>query len=234
MINTENLQLPILEDSDSFSLVFTQGNTISEKVEEFGTTQKLKNDNFQLEINEINDNINNFEQRTNEKISVLENNIKHIEVGINGVFKKGRVYAVKIEVEPTVNSNVLYAQEYGVDNKNETRIAIGTQNIMTRINITDLFGYSADKIDILNVCAYAKGYYNYQGKTNPIPLSPRTLAVITPSGDTNLQLELTGNTTYVTKQTYQSVSGVGIWNPSATVVPQEGKVTVMLQAVVYK
>lgn len=234
MINTENLQLPILEDSDSFSLVFTQGNTISEKMEEFGTTQKAKNDNFNLKIQEIENNMTNFENEIKVKLVKLENDVKHIEVSENGAIKRGRVYTVKLDVEPTVNSNVLYAQEYGVDSENETRIAIGIHNIMARIDITNLFNSSADKIDILNVCAYAKGYYNYQGKTNPIPLSPRTLAVITPSGNTNLQLELTGNATYIARQEYQSVGGIGIWNPSSIALPQEGKVTVIIQAVIYK
>ena len=73
MINTENLGLPILEDSDSFALVFTQGNTISEKMEEFGTTNKTNMENVKLRLDGVENNITEIQNENSTQNTSISN-----------------------------------------------------------------------------------------------------------------------------------------------------------------
>ena len=68
MIYTENLQLPILEDTDNFSNIFSQGNTISEKLETFGSQQKNKNDTYDassVKVDEVKTELTEFKSLYN-------------------------------------------------------------------------------------------------------------------------------------------------------------------------
>lgn len=252
MIYTENLQLPVLEDTDNFSNIFSQGNTISEKMEEFGTTNKTNMENVKLRLGVVENTIEevqneNSTQNTNisnlrtdlenvkNDVTVLENKIKKVEYTENGEVKTGELHTVKLELTPTYADEEYFVKEHGETEENN-RIAIGVSTAYATINLTNLLNVkNTDEVDILSCSSYAKGYYNYTGYTNPIPLRTRTLAVVTPTGESSIKLELQGNFVNVVRQTYSSVgSGIGVWNPSTVIKAQQGKITIVLQAIIYK
>ena len=235
---TENLQLPIIEDTDAFSSLFTMNNETNTKIEAgFGDIPQFKEavSSIQNDVNTAKVDIEQLKTAKTDlsnRIEVLEDKIKKVEFTERGETKTGELHTIKFDILPTYGEQIYYVKEYGVEEDNTSRIAISNSTISASIDITVLTGVSVvDNIDILSVCAYSKGYYNYIGKTNPMPLSTRTLAVVTPSGDTDVKLLMLGNYTNVVKQTNQAEIG---WSPSSIGSQQEGKVTVVLQAIIYK
>lgn len=250
MQKTENLELNIIDGTDVPShAVFNEN---FNKLDVFAKNSNDKLTNTSLKIENINNTITQLGEVNNTQnesisalrtdledvkndVTVLEDKIKKVEFTENGEVKTGELHTVKLVLTPTYNDSEYFVQEYGVNEENTTRIAIAELSIYATINLTNILNVRAvNEVDLLSCCAYGKGYYNYNEYTNPIPLQPKMLAVITPTGESSIKLELEGNDVNITRQSYMNVSsGVSIWNPG-TFKPQTGKVTVLLQAIIYK
>jgi hypothetical protein len=247
MKQTENLNLKIIEGTDIPS--FAPFNENMNKLDAFAKTTSDSNENQNLRIESIETDVETLKthDETNtesiadltDKVKILTKAVSEIEVTEGSTTKKGKLHIVKFLVEPSTmtNNNYLF-QEFGVDSETETRISAGVYNVRSQINATEIFGINdVSKIDILSCTSLAKGYYNYAGETNPIPMSVRTLATL-PSvigGNSDIILELYGSSTSMSKQTYHDVTSGG-WQPSGggAVYPQKGSVTIILQAVIYE
>lgn len=247
MQKTQNLQLNIIAGTDVPShAVFNEN---FNKLDEFARTMNDYDKNQNLRITHVEKEVEtlkahdetNTENITDliDKVEVLTKAVSEIEVIEGSTTKKGKLHIVKFLVEPSTmtNNNYLF-QEFGVDSETETRISAGVYNVRSQINATEIFGINdVSKIDILSCTSLAKGYYNYTGETNPIPMNVRTIATL-PSvmgGNSDIILELYGNSTSMSKQTYHDNMSGG-WQPSGggAVYPQKGKVTIILQAVIYE
>ena len=240
MKQTENLDLQIIEGTDIPS--FAPFNENMNKLDAFAKTTSDTNKNQNLRIESIETDVEtNTKNITDliDKVEVLTKAVSEIEVTEGNTTKKGKLHIVKFLVEPSTmtNNNYLF-QEFGVDSETETRISAGVYNVRSQINATEIFGINdASKIDILSCTSLAKGYYNYAGETNPMPMNVRTISAL-PSvlgGNGDIIIELYGNSTSMSKQTWHDVTSGG-WQPSGggAVYPQKGKVTIILQAVVYE
>lgn len=247
MKQTENLNLQIIEGTDIPS--FAPFNENMNKLDAFAKTTSDSNENQNLRIESIETDVDTLKthDETNtesiadltDKVEILTKAVSEIEVTEGSTTKKGKLHIVKFLVEPSTmtNNNYLF-QEFGVDSETETRISAGVYHVRSEINATDIFGINdVSKIDILSCTSLAKGYYNYVGETNPIPMTVRTLSTL-PSvvgGNGDIILELYGSSTSMAKQTYHSITSGG-WQPGSggAVYPQKGSVTIILQAVIYE
>lgn len=247
MKQTENLNLQIIEGTDIPS--FAPFNENMNKLDAFAKTTSDSNENQNLRIESIETDVDTLKthDETNtesiadltDKVEILTKAVSEIEVTEGGTTKKGKLHIVKFLVEPSTmtNDNYLF-QEFGVDSETETRISAGVYNVRSEINATEIFGINdVSKIDIVSCTSLAKGYYNYAGETNPMPMSVRTLSTL-PSvagGNSDIILELYGSSTSMVQQTYRDVTSGG-WQPSGggAVYPQKGRVTIILQAVIYE
>ena len=243
MKQTENLDLQIIEGTDIPS--FAPFNENMNKLDAFAKTTSDSNENQKLRIESIETDVETLkthdETNTNsiadltDKVEVLTKAVSEIEVTEGSTTKKGKLHIVKFLVEPSTmtNNNYLF-QEFGVDSETETRISAGVYHVRSEINATEIFGINdVSKIDILSCTSLAKGYYNYAGETNPIPMTVRTLATL-PRGNSDIILELYGSSTSMSKQTYLGAGPE--WQPSGggAEYPQKGSVTIILQAVIYE
>lgn len=245
MKQTENLDLQIIEGTDIPS--YAPFNENMNKLDALAKTTSDNNENQNLRIASIETDVTTLKTHddTNsknisdltDKVEVLAKAVSEIEVTEGGTTKKGKLHIVKFLVEPSTMTNSNYLlQEFGVDSETETRISAGVYNVRSQINATEILGITdVSKIDILSCTSTAKGYYNYMGETNPMPMSVRTLASIPSSGSGDIILELYGNSTSMSKQTYHDVTSGG-WQPSSggAVYPQKGNVTIIVQAVIYE
>lgn len=247
MKQTENLNLQIIEGTDIPS--FAPFNENIKKLDAFAKTTSDSNENQNLRIESLETDVETLKTHDEtstesiadltDKVKILTKAVSEIEVTEGSTTKKGKLHIVKFLVEPSTmtNNNYLF-QEFGVDSETETRISAGVYNVRSQINATEIFGINdVSKIDILSCTSLSKGYYNYAGQTNPIPMNVRILSEL-PSvigGNSDIILELYGNSCLMTKQTYHDVTSGG-WQPSAggAVYPQKGKVTIILQAVIYE
>lgn len=242
MTQTENLDLKIIEGTDIPS--YAPFNENMNKLDAFGKTLTDTNNSQNLQLESLNTDVTTLKQHdetntTNisnltNKVDLLMEAVSEIEVKEGDTIKKGKLHTAKFLIEPTVNNVYYPVPEFGVESLQETRIMVGEYDIRAQINATELFGINdVSKIDFISCTSLAKGYYNYGGETNPIPLNVRTLSVITTSGSNDIMLELFGSIPKVTRQTYHELTQ-GDWQPSGVTYPQKGKVTIMLQYVTYE
>ena len=248
MTQTENLDLKIIEGTDipsyaPFNENMNKLDAFAKTISDSNTSQNLQLESLNTDVTALKQhdetNTTNISNLTN-KVDLLMEAVSDIEVKEGHAVKKGKLHIVKILVEPSTMTNKTFLfQEFGVDSETETRIAAGVYNVRTQLNATEIFGINdVSKIDILSCTSLAKGYYNYNGEINPIPMSVRTLATV-PSfmgGNSDIILELYGNSTSMLKQTYDTATSGG-WMPpnsSVAVYPQKGSVTITLQAVIYE
>lgn len=247
MTQTENLDLKIIEGTDIPS--YAPFNENMNKLDTFGKTLTDANNSQNLQLESLNTDVTTLKQHdetntaniTNltNKVDLLMEAVSEIEVKEGEATKKGKLHIVKflVEADTMTNKNYLF-QEFGVNSENETRISAVVYNVRAQINVTKIFGINdASKIDILSCTSLAKGYYNYMGDTNPIPMNVRTLSTL-PSvigGNSDIILELYGSSCSMTKQTYHDETSGG-WQPGTVnyIYPQKGKVTIMLQYVTYE
>ena len=245
MKQTENLNLQIIEGTDIPS--FAPFNENMNKLDAFAKTTSDSSENQNLRIESIETDVETLKthDETNtesiadltDKVEILAKAVSEIEVTEGGTTKKGKLHIVKFLLEPSTmtNDNYLF-QEFGVESEDETRISAGVYKVRSEINATEIFGINdVSKIDILSCTSLAKGYYNYAGETNPIPMTVRTLSTL-PSvigGNSDIILELYGSSTSMSKQTYLGTGPE--WQPSGggAAYPQRGQVTIILQAVIY-
>lgn len=242
MTKTENLDLKIIEGTDIPS--YAPFNENMNKLDAFAKTTSDSNTSQNLQIESLNTDVTTLKQHdetntTNisnltNKVDLLMEAVSEIEVKEGDAVKKGKLHTAKFLIDPTVNSNSYPVQEFGVESYQLTRVMIGEYDIRAQLNATELFGINdVSKIDFISCTSLAKGYYNYGGETNPMPLNVRTLAVATPSGSNDIMLELYNTITTVTRQTYHE-SMQGGWQPAGVAYQQKGKVTIMLQYVTYE
>lgn len=246
MKQTENLNLQIIEGTDIPS--FAPFNENMNKLDAFAKTTSDSNENQNLRIESIETDVETLKthDETNtesisdltDKVKILTKAVSEIEVTEGSTTKKGKLHIVKILVEPSTmtNNNYLF-QEFGVDSETETRISAGVYNVRSQINATEIFGINdVSKIDILSCTSLAKGYYNYAGEINPMPMNVKTISALPSAlgGNGDIIIELYGNSCSMSKQTWHEVTSGG-WQPSGgAVYPQKGKVTIILQAVIYE
>lgn len=242
MKKTENLDLQIIEGTDIPS--FAPFNENMNKLDTFAKTTSDSNESQNLQLESLNTDVTTLKQHdeintTNisgltNKVDLLMETVSEIEVKEKDNVKKGKLHTAKFLIEPTVNSETYPVQEFGVVSSQLTRVMVGTYDISAQLNATELFGINdVSKIDIISCTSIAKGYYNYAGETNPMPLNVRTLAVVTPSGTNDIMLELFGSIPKVTRQIYHETTQGG-WQPAGVAYEQKGKVTIMLQYVTYE
>ena len=242
MKQTENLDLQIIEGTDIPS--FAPFNENMNKLDAFAKTTSDTNKSQNLQLESLNTDVATLKQHdetntTNisnltNKVDLLMEAVSEIEVKEGDTVKKGKLHVAKFLIEPTVNSVAYPVQEFGVESYQLTRVMVGEYDIRVQLNATELFGVNdVSKIDIISCSSIAKGYYNYAGETNPMPLNARTLAVVTPSGKNDVMLELFGSIPQITRQTYHETTQGG-WQPAGVAYEQKGKVTIMLQYVTYE
>lgn len=247
MKQTENLNLQIYDGTEIPS--FAPFNENMNKLDAFAKTTSDSNENQNLRLESIETEVEtlktndetNTESIANltDKVEILTKAVSEIEVTEGSTTKKGKLHIVKFLVEPSTmtNNNYLF-QEFGVDSETETRISAGVYNVRSQINATEIFGINdVSKIDIVSCTSLAKGYYNYAGETNPMPMSVRTLSALPSAigGNSDIILELYGTSCSMAKQIYNDMTSGG-WQPSSggAVYPQKGQVTIILQAVIYE
>ena len=214
------------------------------KLDAFAKTTSDSNTSQNLQLESLNTDVTTLKQHdetnttniTNltNKVDLLMEAVSEIEVKEGEAVKKGKLHTAKFLIEPTVSSELYPVQEFGVESLQETRVMVGEYDIRAQLNATELFGINdVSKIDIISCTSLAKGYYNYTGETNPMPLNVRTLAVVTPSGSNDIMLELYNSIPTVIRQTYHETTQGG-WQPVGVAYQQKGKVTIMLQYVTYE
>lgn len=242
MTQTENLDLKIIEGTDIPS--YAPFNENMNKLDAFAKTTSDSNTSQNLQLESLNTDVTTLKQHdetnttniTNltNKVDLLMEAVSEIEVKEGEAVKKGKLHTAKFLIEPTVSSELYPVQEFGVESLQETRVMVGEYDIRAQLNATELFGINdVSKIDIISCTSLAKGYYNYTGETNPMPLNVRTLAVATPSGSNDIMLELYNSIPTVIRQTYHETTQGG-WQPVGVAHQQKGKVTIMLQYVTYE
>ena len=242
MTQTENLDLKIIEGTDIPS--FAPFNENMNKIDAFAKTTSDSNTSQNLQLESLNTDVTTLKQHdetnttniTNltNKVDLLMEAVSEIEVKEGDTVKKGKLHTAKFLIEPTVNSELYAVQQFGVESLQETRVMVGEYDIHAQLNATELFGINdVSKIDFISCTSLAKGYYNYAGEANPMPLNLRTLAVVTPSGSNDIMLELYNSIPTVMRQTYHEPTQGG-WLPAAAAYQQKGKVTIMLQYITYE
>lgn len=247
MIYTDNLQLPILEDTDNFSQIFSQGNTISEKLETFGSTQKNKNDTYdasKVKVDKVEKDLIDFKALYNQsskdlwdKVIQLEKDAVNTNILIDGENLKCKTYTAKIVVSSeniTTTKKFSYCDLEPDEEGRKRRIAFVDENCSTSLNLTELLGLNlADRnnILILGVTTYNKDQqlpWNGKKEYPAMNISSFGGIKIPNSTDTNLYLYLSGETTDIDIQRDGGMTGGG-WQPPVNPYASSGELIVMLR-----
>lgn len=232
MIYTENLNLPIVEDDDSMSLVYTQGNETNQKLEEkfagFDSIPTTLN-SLQESVNSVNteivtvktdmETLKTSETNLSNRIEVLEDARNKTDITVAGVKKSGTHHRVKLTATPTTSHNVVRVPIYN----NDTDILyIRNYTANVSINMNDVLGInSLDNIIMLGVGTYQSSHI-YQGSTNVIPMMLKSMGKA--PGNNDLTMYLTG--------TYTDIAKRPVEDSSSLVYPQLGDVEIIIEYMV--
>lgn len=155
---TENLELPICEDTDNGLNILTQGNEIANKVEEkLGTYDDTVEalTGLTTTVNDLNTDYENFKVDTSDNFTDVNTSINNLDTTVNAINTR----IVKLE-NGVINSNVLdstknleyYALNFsGVANLTpstalQSNIGINTAPLNPLLNLTN-----GDKVQILAI-----------------------------------------------------------------------------------
>ena len=223
---TNNLQLPIIEDTDAFASLFTMNNETNNKLEEkFGDIPQFKDavTSMQEDVNTSKADIERLktsETDLSSRIAVLEDTQNKTDIMVSGVKKSGTHHRVKLTATPITRNHVARVPIY--NNDTET-LYIRNYTASLAINMREVFGITnIDNIIILGVGTYQPSYI-YQGSTNVIPMQLKAIGNAPGNGD--LTMYLTGTHTDIAKQPIDGSS-------SLLAYPQSGDVEIIIEYMV--
>lgn len=226
MIYTDNLQLPIIEDTDAFASLFTINNETNNKLEEkFGDIPQFKEavTSMQGDVNTAKadiEQLKNSETNLSSRITMLEDVQNKTDITVSGVKKSGTHHRVKLTATPTTSHNVVRVPIY---NNNTDTLFIRNYTANVSINMNEVLGInSLDNIIMLGVGTYQSSYI-YQGSTNVIPMMLKSMGKA--PGSNNLTMYLTGTHTDISKQPIEGSSSILAY-------PQSGDVEIIIEYMV--
>lgn len=250
MQKTENLELNIIEGTDvpayapfNENMNKLDGNV--KKVDDEINALKTSSESAENRLDIIDEQKKNQDtlitKNTNDildlqnDVEIISSNMSKVKIQDNSVIKTGTLHTVKLKKTPTFISSNFIVPIYDYSEhtiKNNERYFVGITSAHTTIDLTSLFGITnVEDFELLSCTTYAKGYYNYSSSNNPEPMMAKTVAVITPSGSTNIMLELVGNSISAVKQIAGSISGT--WQPGGFSTEQDGESTIILRFIKY-
>ena len=222
MQKTENLELNIIEGTDVPA--YAPFNENMNKLD--GNAKKVDDEIKALKTSS---------ESAENRLGIISSNMSKVKIQDNSVIKTGTLYTVKIKKTPTFISNAFIVPIYDYSEhtiKNNERYFVGITSAHTTIDLTSLFGITnVEDFELLSCTTYAKGYYNYTSSHNPEPMMAKTVAVLTPSGSSNIMLELQGNSVSAVKQIAGSIAGT--WQPGGFSTEQDGESTIILRFIKY-
>ena len=222
MQKTENLELNIIEGTDVPA--YAPFNENMNKLD--GNVKKVDDEIKALKTSS---------ESAENRLGIISSNMSKVKIQDNSVIKTGTLYTVKIKKTPTFISNAFIVPIYDYSEhtiKNNERYFVGITSAHTTIDLTSLFGITnVEDFELLSCTTYAKGYYNYTSSHNPEPMMAKTVAVLTPSGSSNIMLELQGNSVSAVKQIAGSIAGT--WQPGGFSTEQDGESTIILRFIKY-
>lgn len=223
---TNNLNLPIIEDTDAFSSLFTMNNETNNKLEEkFGDIPQFKEavTSMQNDVNTAKADIERLktsETDLSSRITMLEDVKNKTDITVAGVKKSGTHHRVKLTATPITKHDVARVPLY--NNDTET-LYIRNYTASLAINMREVFGINnADNIIMLGVGTYQSSYI-YQGRTNVIPMQLKAIGNAPGNGD--LTMYLTGTHTDISKQPIEGSSSILAY-------PQSGDVEIIIEYMV--
>ena len=246
MRNTTNLELPIIEDDDSMSLIYTQGNVTNEKLDTLfegyakipqtletlqGSVNRLTTD-----LSVTNNNIDNI----NQSLVVMNDKISNVEINVDGVTKKGELKRTIIKSTPTYKSYsecvpLINTTDGTITDVAQRRCQITSYSGVGNVNLTQLLGLSNVKdILILGSTIYSDEYVDASSaKSNTIPMTVYSVQKLNYSSATDdIYLTYGGEKTMFVNQTYQS--SIGSFIPNPTPATPSSDVYVVLNYVKFK
>ena len=222
---TNNLQLPLIEDSDAFSSLFTMNNETNNKLEEkFGDIPQFKEavTSMQEDVNTSKADIERLktsETDLSSRIAVLEDAQNKTDIMVSGVKKSGTHHRVKLTATPITRREVVTVPIY---NNDTDVLSIRNYTANVSINMNEVFGInSLDNIIMLGVGTYQSSYI-YQGSTNVIPMQVKAIGKA--PGNNDLTMYLTGTHTDIAKRP--------IDDSSLLAYPQTGDVEIIIEYMV--
>lgn len=250
MQKTENLELNIIEGTDipayapfNENMIKLDGNVkkVDDEINALKTSSESALSRLGI-IDEEQTNQNSLISKNTNDISTLKNdveviskNMSKVKIEENGIIKTGTLHTVKLKKTPNFTSSSFIVPIYDYSEhtiKNNERYFVGITSAYTTIDLTSLFGITnVEDFELLSCTTYAKGYYNYTTSHNPEPMMAKTVAVLTPSGSSNIMLELRGNSVSAVKQIAGSIAGT--WQPGGFSTEQDGESTIILRFIKY-
>lgn len=250
MQKTENLELNIIEGTDvpayapfNENMNKLDGNVkkVDDEINALKTSSESVLSRLGI-IDEEQTNQNSLISKNTNDITTLKNdveviskNMSKVKIEENGIIKNGTLHTVKLKKTPTFLSNIVIVPIYDYSEhtiKNNERYFVGITSAHTTIDLTSLFGITnVEDFELLSCTTYAKGYYNYTTSHNPEPMMAKTVAVLTPSGSSNIMLELQGNNVSALKQRAGTIAGT--WQPGGFSTAQDGESTIILRFIKY-
>lgn len=250
MQKTENLELNIIEGTDvpayapfNENMNKLDGNVkkVDDEINALKTSSESVLSRLGI-IDEEQTNQNSLISKNTNDITTLKNdveviskNMSKVKIEENGIIKNGTLHTVKLKKTPTFTSSIFTVPIYDYSEhtiKNNERYLVGITFAHATIDLTSLFGITnVEDFELLSCTTYAKGYYNYTSSHNPEPMMAKTVAVLTPSGSSNIMIELQGNNVNVVKQTAGSIAGT--WQPGGFSTEQDGESTIILRFIKY-
>lgn len=222
---TNNLQLPIIEDTDAFSSLFTMNNETNNKLEEkFGDIPQFKEavTSMQDDVNTSKADIERLktsETDLSNRITMLEDVKNKTDITVAGVKKSGTHHRVKLTVTPNTTNQVVQVPIY---NNDTDGLFIRSYTANVTINMNEVLGInSLDNIIMLGVGTYQSSH-KYQGSTNVIPMSLRDMGKA--PGSDNLTMFITGTYTDISKQPLET--------STVSAYPQSGDVEIIIEYMV--
>lgn len=250
MQKTENLELNIIEGTDvpayapfNENMNKLDGNVkkVDDEINALKTSSESVLSRLGI-IDEEQTNQNSLISKNTNDITTLKNdveviskNMSKVKIEENGIIKNGTLHTVKLKKTPTFTSSSFIVPIYDYSEhtiKNNERYFVGITFAHTTIDLTSLFDITnVEDFELLSCTTYAKGYYNYGTTRNPEPMMAKTVAVLTPSGSSNIMLELQGNNVTAVKQIAGTIADT--WQPGGFSTEQDGESTIILRFIKY-
>lgn len=208
MLFTEKLGLPVLEGTDSISNITSQGNGISNRLEELlgdsiDDIQEVPE--IKTDIEEINNDI----ETLNTTVEMLNTMTTKEKVVINGTEQIVDKIVAKLSATSTgnINSVIFKSTEDDDDHRHSLMIEFAT----LIVDLTDTLNVIDESSIILkSVTTYQNGY-EYMAERNNMPFDVVALGKI--PNDNNVKLIMTNRVSSLQRQTRSFVGGIEVWSP---------------------
>lgn len=246
MRNTTNLELPIIEDNDSMSLIYTQCNTTNEKLDTLfeGYTEIPHTlETIQGNVNTLTSDLNMTNQNIdtiNQSLVVMNDKISNVEISVDGVVKKGELKRTVIKSTPTYKSYrecipLINTTDNTITDVSQRRCQVTSYSGVGNVNLTQLLGLTNVKdILILGSAIYSDEYVEASStKSNTIPMIMYSIQKLNyPNATDDIYLTYGGEKTMFINQSYQS--SIGSFIPSPTPTTPVSDVYIVLNYVKFK